>query len=315
MKNLNMKKLLALLIVIIPALVNAELTNSYQPNPTVENVISTQSKALSKQDVGEVLSVENPSLVSWTKKPFLDNPMNFHFAIVSDRTGGHRSNIFRNAMHQINLMQPEFTICVGDLIEGATTDVSVLNKEFAEMDSFLNILDMRFFRIPGNHDIGNKTMLEVYKKHYGSPYYHFVYKNVLFLIISTEDPPVSTISDEQVEYVKNVLQNNKTVRWTCVFMHEPLFMKAYDGKNENWLKIEKMLENRQYNLFAGHYHGYQKFVRNGKKYIRLATTGGASNLSGIKNGAFDQIMWVTMTDDGPIIANIALNGLLNEDLK
>ena len=120
---------------------------------------------------------------------------------------------------------------------------------------------------------------------------------------------------ENSEYVKKVLQDNKNVRWTCVFMHEPLFMKAYDGKNQNWLKIEKLLDNRKYNLFAGHYHGYQKFIRNGHKYIRLATTGGASNLSGIKNGAFDQIMWVTMTDNGPVIANIALNGLLDEDLK
>jgi len=310
-----MKKSILLLLIIFSAFLYAETNKIYQPNSTVENAVSAQSKALPKQDAGKILSAKNSSLVSWTSKPILDNPMNFHFAIVSDRTGGHRSNIFRNAMHQINLMQPEFTICVGDLIEGATTNISVLNKEFTEMDSILNTLNMKFYRIPGNHDIGNKTMLNVYKKHYGSPYYHFIYKNVLFLIISTEDPPVSTISDAQVEFVKKTLQNNKNVRWTCVFMHEPLFMKAYDGKNENWLKIEKLLENRQYNLFAGHYHGYQKFVRNGKKFIRLATTGGASNLSGIKNGAFDQIMWVTMTDQGPVIANIALNGLLDEDLK
>jgi hypothetical protein len=38
-------------------------------------------------------------------------------------------------------------------------------------------------------------------------------------------------------------------------------------------------------------------------------------LSGVKNGAFDHIMWVTMTDQGPIIANIALSGLYDEDLK
>jgi len=250
MKNLT-KKLLVLLIVIIPALVSAELTNVYQPNPTVENTVSAQSKALPKQDDGKILSAKNSSLVSWTSKPILDNPMNFHFAIVSDRTGGHRSNIFRNAMHKINLLQPEFVMSVGDLIEGATTNVTVLNKELTEMASFLNILQMKFYRVPGNHDIGNPAMLKVYKEHFGSPYYHFIYKNVLFLILSTEDPPVSKISDAQVEYVKKTLQDNKNVKWTLVFMHEPLFMKAYDGKNQNWLKIEKLLDNRKYILVRG----------------------------------------------------------------
>jgi hypothetical protein len=48
---------------------------------------------------------------------------------------------------------------------------------------------------------------------------------VLFLIISTEDPPLTKISDSQVDYVKKVLLENKKVRWTLVFMHEPMFMK------------------------------------------------------------------------------------------
>jgi len=309
------KKLLVLLIVIIPALVNAELTNCYQSNHVAENTVSAQFKVLPKQAAGEIISAKDSSLVSWTSKPILDNPMNFHFAIVSDRTGGHRSNIFRNAMQQVNLMQPEFTICVGDLIEGATTDVSVLNKEFDEMDSILNTLNMKFYRVPGNHDIGNDTMLEVYKKHYGRPYYHFVYKDVLFLIISTEDPPLTRISEEQVKFVKNVLEKNKNVRWTLAFMHQPMYQDDYKKKCSNWPKIEKMLQDRNCTVFAGHYHGYSKITKSGKTYIRLATTGAASNLSGIKNGAFDHIMWVTMTDKGPIIANIALSGLLNEDLK
>ena len=30
----------------------------------------------------------------WTIKPFYNNPENFQFAIVSDRTGGHRDGVF-----------------------------------------------------------------------------------------------------------------------------------------------------------------------------------------------------------------------------
>ena len=292
MKKIPAKILFVSLIVMVSTLIYGEPTNTCNDN-----------------------TAQSISRVSWTDKPFLNNPMDFQFALVSDRTGGHRPGVFSNAMHQVNLLQPEFVMSIGDLIEGATTNLDTLKKEFNEMDSFLNILNMRFFRVPGNHDIGNQTMLEVYRERYGSPYYHFVYKDVLFLMISTEDPPASKISDEQVKYVEKALLENKNVRWTIVFMHQPMFTKNYDEKNQNWLKIEKMLQDRPYNVFAGHYHGYQKIVKNSRKYIRLATTGGASNLSGAKNGAFDHIMWITMTDNGPLIANIALNGIYNEDLK
>jgi hypothetical protein len=35
-----------------------------------------------------------------------DSPDEFQFAIVSDRTGGHRANIFSQAVEKLNLMQP-----------------------------------------------------------------------------------------------------------------------------------------------------------------------------------------------------------------
>ena len=53
-----------------------------------------------------------------TDKPFLDTPDSFQFGVVSDRTGGHRPGVFDQAMDKINLLQPEFVMCVGDLIEG-----------------------------------------------------------------------------------------------------------------------------------------------------------------------------------------------------
>src|SRR5881394_2407985 len=42
----------------------------------------------------------------------------FQFAIVSDRTGSHRANVCTQAVAKLNLLQPEFVITVGDLIEG-----------------------------------------------------------------------------------------------------------------------------------------------------------------------------------------------------
>ena len=60
-------------------------------------------------------------------------------------------------------------------------------------------------------------------------------------------------------------------------------------------------------------HTYNKEIRNGKKYYTLATTGGKSGLSGPAYGEFDHIMWVTMTDDGPRVTNLTLEGIFDDD--
>ena len=54
----------------------------------------------------------------WSHLRLNNHPDEFHFAVVSDRTGGHRARIFSQAVEQLNLLQPEFVITVGDLIEG-----------------------------------------------------------------------------------------------------------------------------------------------------------------------------------------------------
>lgn len=253
--------------------------------------------------------------VQWTGRPFRNNPANFQFAVVCDRMGGGRPEVFKKAMQQANLLQPEFVVCVGDLIDGGIDNREVIKAQYDEMDSIVNSLEMRFFRVVGNHDISNATMADMYRGRYGSPYYHFVYKNALFLIVCTEDPPQTSISDAQVGYMKKALEDNSNVRWTFVFMHEPLFIKQGDTLHEGWAKIEDMLKDRPHTVLAGHWHQYAKYEKNARSYICLATTGGGSDLSGVASGMFDEIVWVTMTDEGPRIANLMLDGILDENVR
>ena len=251
----------------------------------------------------------------WTDHSFKNNPEDFHFVIVSDRTGHHRSGVFKKAMLQINLLQPEFVMCIGDLIEGYTDNPATLKRQYDTMDAILESLEMRFFRVVGNHDISNPVMADVYRQRYGLPYYHFVYKNALFLIISTEDQPGNNVSHTQVDYFHKALEANKNVRWTFVFMHRPLFMEHEGKRHPGWTKIENMLKHRPHSVFAGHWHSYVKYKKHGQSYIRLATTGGASRLRGMKAGEFDHIVWVTMTDGGPRIANVMLDGIHDENIR
>ena len=245
----------------------------------------------------------------WTHLNLYNNPDNFQFAIVADRTGGLRPGVFASAVEKLNLLKPEFVMSIGDLIEGNTEDEVELNRQWEEFDGLVNKLEMPFFYLPGNHDIGNKVMAEKWRQRLGRSYYHFVYRNVLFLRLNTEDPQRRNISDRQVEYFREALNANRDVRWTLVFLHQPVWKEK---ALENWDKFESLLADRAYTVFAGHEHRYQKNLRKDRVYYNLATTGGIGGYNKLDDCQFDHIVWVTMTDDGPVMANLLLEGILSD---
>ena len=251
----------------------------------------------------------------WNHIEWNESPEQFQFAIVTDRTGGHRPGVFPTGIKKLNLLQPEFVMSVGDLIEGYTRDTVQLNAEWKEFMGFIDKLEAPFFYVPGNHDITNEVMEEKWKELFGVSYYHFVYKDVLFLCLNSEDnirgAGRGTIDNEQFEYIKKTLEENAGVKWTLVFLHQPLWIQE---DTKRWKDVEKLLENRNHNVFAGHYHRYWKTDRNNGKYIALATTGGGSRLRGKAYGEFDHVVWATMTEEGPILANLFLDGIWDEDV-
>src|SRR5262249_11046626 len=235
-----------------------------------------------------------------------------------DRTGGHRAKVFSQAVERLNLLQPQFVVSVGDLIEGYTDDKEKLAEQWQEFEGYVRKLQMPFFYVPGNHDVSNKTQDKEWGEKFGRRYYHFVYKNVLFVLLSSEESTgkgkdIGKISANQINYVKKVLDSNRDVRWTIVALHRPLWTES-NGEKNGWIEVEKLLEGRRYTVFAGHLHHYRKYVRNGMAYYQLATTGGGSKMRGLRYGEFDHIAWITMKKDGPVIANVMLDGVYPEDM-
>src|SRR5881392_4081346 len=100
-----MKKTLLAAVTVIAVTSAVALSRKAEPLPT-------------SGDVKVAVEARNP----WTHLRLNNDPDEFRFAIVSDRTGGHRPGVFSRAVEQINLMQPEFVLSVGDLIEGYTED-------------------------------------------------------------------------------------------------------------------------------------------------------------------------------------------------
>lgn len=285
----------------------------------------------------------------WTHTAFDDTPEDFSFAVVADLESGYRPGVFDVALAELKLLRPAFILTIGDMIDGGTEDVPELKRQWDEFDARLKD-SAPFFHIAGNHDMTNVTQRSVWAERYGPRYYSFVYRNVLFLALDTEDYPEARmreiykmradyiamrktnpaaaeklpyralkesysgeIGPDQSAYFEKSIAANPDVRWTVLLMHKPV----YDRPGEGGLsRIEAALANRPYTLLNGHLHRYsysQRPAGNGVKrdYIMLGTTGGERGFDG-SAGAVDHFMWLTMGGDGPSIANIRLDGVFDK---
>ena len=288
----------------------------------------------------------------WTSENFKNNPDNFQFAILGDRGGGASPlGTYEKAMEQLNWLQPEFVMSVGDYVEGYTSVQAEMDEQWEEFEAIVARLQMPFFHVRGNHDINMPLTREAWTERRGPQYYHFRYKDVLFIALDTEDaerpmPPnmeedINTYNrlkkedpkkatafiiewmktpeaqeafghaakvefpEEQRAWFKKVLDENSDVRWTFVFMHEPV----WDNPSDSFKAIDQSIQGRDYTFFAGHTHYYDYDLINGHEYITVASAGAAFTHDG--PGNVDHLTWVTMTEDGPEIAAVALKGIFD----
>ena len=286
--------------------------------------------------------------VPWTHSNFDNEESKFTFALFSDLTGGEREGVFEVAIAQINLLRPELIVNVGDLIEGGTTDREQLTREWDSFDKRAGRARAPVFYTGGNHDLTHPEMWKFWDERYGKRYYHFIYKEVLFLVLDTEDNPPEIekqifkvreealrivkaegwgafeateygqlterksgrIGTEQAAYFRKVVAQNPQVRWTFLLMHKPAWERPDE---ERFSTIEAALTDRPYTVFYGHVHSYLYEQRHGRDYIRLATTGGVQNTN--KEMAIDHVTLVTVSEDGVDIANLRLSGIFDKTGK
>jgi predicted phosphodiesterase len=279
-------------------------------------VILTLIAPISHGQSNPQVMIIDSSYKPWTNLNLNNDSAYFHFAVIPDRTGAHRSGVFEKGLEKINLMQPGFVVSVGDLIEGYTTDKKEIENEWTEFNGFLEKLSMPFFYVAGNHDYSNQIMADTWQQHFGADYYYFTYKNILFLCLNSEDGATALqhpdFSEEQVAFVKETLEKNLEVDWTMVFMHQPLWITP---TAKNWLRVEQLLANRKHTVFTGHTHQYALHSRNNSDFFVLSTMGGVNKLRGKKYGEFDHFLWVTMTPNGPTYANLMLDGIDNKSIQ
>lgn len=281
----------------------------------------------------------------WTHESFDAGQGDFTFAIVGDINGGERDRVFEIGMRQLALLRPEIVLSVGDLIDGVTEDSVALNAEWDSFDERADLVPAPVFRVSGNHDATAQPLRDIWNERYGPLHYHFIYRDVLFLVLDTDDYPdefrehLGTVRNEalpllysgevaayqqseyfltperqtggigadQAAYFERAIAEHPDVRWTMVFMHKPIWRAdAPTGFDA----IEAALADRSYSVFAGHFHRFSHEIRNGHAYTQLATTGGSQNPP--SESAFDHVTLVRMTTDGPSVAHLRMDGILDE---
>jgi predicted phosphodiesterase len=301
--------------------------------------------AACKEKQTSPFSAEVYQTTPWSYTPTPPPKGSFSFAIIGDLNSGERAHVLEVAAEQIQLLRPEFVLSIGDLVEGGTEDTVELQKQYNHFDERMAKAKSPVFHLGGNHDLTNPVMRKFWENRYGRRYYHFIYQNVLFLMLDSEDYPeermwqiyrarakalqlidsnrreeaekteyfkmpervTGEISEAQSAYFEKAIADNPNVRWTFVLMHKPVWQRQ---EPKGLGRIEAALGTRDYTVLNGHLHKYSYQKRNGRDYIMVATTGGGQDPK--SDNAFDHIIWVTMRAGEPAILNLRLEGMLDK---
>ncbi len=276
----------------------------------------------------------------WTEEPKSNGTSDLTFILHSDLTGGERPDIFELAARQMALLRPEFVISVGDLIEGGG-DRNDLIAQWKSFDARAALIGAPYVYVGGNHDLSSETERAVWTERYGPPYFHFRFKDVLFLVLDTEDMSperretlaaqraealeiyktdgleafaetpyalstervTGAIGREQGDYFINVVASNQDARNTFVITHKP----AWEADETEFHRIEEALSDMPYTVFNGHEHFYEYRTRFGRDYIQLATTSGEQFPE--KGLSEDHVMLISVRGDEVEMVNLMLEGI------
>jgi len=219
--------------------------------------------------------------------------------------------VFGQIVQEVKNLQPDFVVNVGDMIEGYTEDEEVLNEQWSEFKKLLEPLSMPVHLVPGNHDITTDGMVDEYKKHIGEPDYSFDVRGVHFVMLDTgryEKP--EEVRDDQIEWLKKDLQENKEAFYTIAIFHKPYWIQTIaKGKPDKLHDI--FVANGVDAVFTGHYHLYFSGEYDGIKYTSVGSSGGGTEEDA--TGLLYHFVWATFNGEELSLAPIKKDAVLPWD--
>ena len=286
----------------------------------------------------------------WTTAPrAAEHPL--AFTLVGDNTAYARPGVFDQAMTQVSWLRPDFVLSVGDLIEGYSDDRAVIEQQWSDVERSIAKLNCPFVSCVGNHDINNPVTIDAWQARRGPTYYSFVYKNALFIILNTEDPPIAIDAATVAAYYSMVAIMNadpdRAMREMDSFVRTPELSHAIgltnpvhiSDKQVSWVR-ETLARNPrpQWTFVVMHKPAWKSHDPQWAKIQEMlagrphTVIGGHTHYfthevidgrdyinmatcGGIRArpgvGNIDHVINVTLTPAGPIYANMRLTGLMD----
>ncbi len=178
--------------------------------------------------------------------------------------GGYEQDMktFKQAVKQINILNPDFVIICGDLVD--IPNASSFSDFIRIKDSF----NMPCYCAVGNHDIGiipNDTTLSYYRKTIRDDYYEFQHKGYSFIVTNSQlwKEDVKNESEKHDNWFKETLiaQGDK-MNPVIVIGHYPLYIE-YPTEEEEYFNLppikraeilELFTQNNVLAYLSGHKH-------------------------------------------------------------
>lgn len=228
--------------------------------------------------------------------------------------GGYEADSirFEQAVRQINAMDADFVIICGDFVHHAS------DNSFADYIGIRNELNVPFYEVPGNHDIGrvpNDSTLAKYRSLFGKDYYEILHKGTSFIFVNTLlwKTDIGKESAMHDEWFKSALQKNNGNNRVIVAGHFPIFTED-PAEEENYFNLppekrEELLqmfkENNVVAYLSGHKH--ELIIQN---YRGIQLVSGESTAKNFDSRPYGFRKW-TVFKDTVIHSFVALHTPLN----
>ena len=259
----------------------------------------------------------------------------FTFAVFGDRTGGPADgvNILADAVRDVNLIEPDLVMTVGDLINGYSGTETWM-WQMKEFKTIMKELLCPWFPVAGNHDtywrplddpnMPNGQHDKHYEMHFGPLWYSFQHKNCNFIVMYSDEGEPETgkkdyrdyktqkVSSEQMEFLEAALKRGQNDMHQFIFIHHPRWLEGGYGTDWNQ-RVHPLLKDagNVTAVFAGHIHYMRSDPKDGIEYLSLATVGGGQSQSLPEIGFLHQYHLVTVRKDQVAMAAFPVGEAMN----